>query len=42
MCARRNFCCEDSSIVDGVMTNDTHMCGLLEDDNNDVHNFKEA
>ena len=32
MYVRRNFRCEDSSIIDGVMTNDAHVCGLLEDD----------
>ena len=32
MYVRRNFRCEDSSIIDGVMTNDAHVCELLEDD----------
>ena len=41
MYVRQNFHCEDSSIIDGVMTNDAHVCGLLEDDDNDVYNFKE-
>ena len=32
MYVRWNFHCEDSSIIDGVMTNNAHVCGLLEDD----------
>ena len=35
MYVRQNFGCEDSSIIDGVMTNDAHVCGLLEDDDNE-------
>ena len=36
---RRNFYCEDSSIIDGVMTNDAYVRGLLEDDDRDFDNF---